>query len=142
MSVFAISQWHKKARPNPTYKDFNVQLGCHVEEFVEMLDSLVLDGYYKSPLVHRLTKLADGLKQGSVEVAGYNPEKFLDSLCDQIVTAVGVGHTADMAISTAVAEVNRSNFSKFDQNGNPIKDANGKIIKGPNYAPPDLHGLY
>jgi len=40
MSVDSIEMWHKRARPNPTDKDFNVQLGCHFEEIVEMLDAL------------------------------------------------------------------------------------------------------
>lgn len=37
----------------------------------------------------------------------------------------------------ALQEVNRSNWSKFE-NGEPIFDENGKIKKGPNYRPPDL----
>ena len=60
------------------------------------------------------------------------------SLCDQIVTAVGVAHCAGMKIVDGLHEVNRSNWSKFDENGEPILDETRKIIKGPNYTKPDL----
>jgi len=41
-----------------------------------------------------------------------------------------------------VRRVNHSNWSKFDTDGKPLYDKNGKVLKGPNYAPPDLGGLY
>ena len=37
-----INKWHQKARPSPDSKAFNVQLGCHLEEVAEMLDTLTL----------------------------------------------------------------------------------------------------
>ena len=37
----------------------------------------------------------------------------LDAICDQIVTAVGVAYMMGMDIEGALAEVNRSNWSKF-----------------------------
>ena len=40
MSVDQIELWHKRARPQPTEADFSVQLGCHFEEIVEMIDTL------------------------------------------------------------------------------------------------------
>lgn len=41
-------------------------------------------------------------------------------------------------MSGALKEVNLSNWSKFDENGNPIFNENGKIVKGENYFKPDL----
>lgn len=35
--------------------------------------------------------------------------------------------------------VHASNMLKFDENGKPYKDITGKVIKGPNYIPPDIH---
>jgi hypothetical protein len=67
---------------------------------------------------------------------------FLDSVADQIVTAAGAGHCAGMQVTEAVRRVNSSNWSKYDTNGKPIFDENGKIAKGPNYEPPNLEGLY
>jgi hypothetical protein len=68
--------------------------------------------------------------------------ELLDSLADQIVTAVGVGHCANMNVPEAVLRVNKSNWSKYDQDGQPIFKPNGKIDKGPNYVEPDLSGLF
>jgi hypothetical protein len=67
---------------------------------------------------------------------------LLDSAADQIVTSVGVGHCAHTNIVKAVDVVNGSNWSKFDKDGQPIFDQNGKILKGPDYKAPDLEGLY
>lgn len=39
---------------------------------------------------------------------------------------------------SASVEVHRSNMSKAGADGNPIIDVEGKIMKGPNYSPPDL----
>lgn len=38
----------------------------------------------------------------------------------------------------ALKEVNRSNYSKFDNEGKPIFLANGKIAKSSNYTPPNF----
>lgn len=64
--------------------------------------------------------------------------EFLDGLGDQIVTAAGTAHMAGMDIVGALGEINRSNFSKLDENGQPILDENKKFIKGPNYFKPNL----
>jgi len=36
------------------------------------------------------------------------------------------------------AEVHRSNMSKLGEDGRPIYREDGKVLKGPNYSPPDL----
>ena len=39
-------------------------------------------------------------------------------------------------------EIHRSNLSKLDENGNPIYREDGKVIKGPNYFPPNLKKFF
>ena len=143
MSVDQIELWHKRARPEPTAEDFNVQLGCHFEEIVEML--AVVNTTHNDALVRARTALswlADGLKKGLVTANITDRKEFLDSIADQIVTGVGCGHCAGMKTTEAVSAVNRSNYSKFDKNGYPIFNENGKVAKGPDYAPPNLEGMY
>lgn len=143
MSVDQIELWHRRARPNPTNEDFNVQLGCHFEEIVEML--AVINTTHNDTLVRARTALgwlATNLKNGAATAYMTDRKEFLDSLADQIVTAVGVGHCAGMKTAEAVVAVNSSNYSKFDKNGYPIFNDQGKIAKGPDYAPPDLEGMY
>lgn len=62
---------------------------------------------------------------------------LLDALADQIVTATGVGTFLGMNVPGALAEVNRSNYSKFED-GEPIFNENKKVMKGKDYTPPDL----
>lgn len=141
-----IELWHQRARPFPTERDFDTQLGCHFEEFVEMLQTLDFecDGttFEVTPLMAAMHDFANALKSGEVKARIVNREMFLDSICDQIVTAVGAGHCADMKTTEAVRRVNASNWSKFNKDGQPIKNEHGKIAKGPDYVPPDLQGLY
>ena len=138
-----ITLWHKRARPEPTEKDFNVQLGCHIEEFVEMLDSLTIrgfPGFFKA--IDTIEEISEKLKAGTLTVSSVDRVDLLDSLADQIVTAVGVGHCAKMDMNAAVQEVNDSNWSKFNYKGFPEFDENGKIKKGERYRKPNLKGMY
>lgn len=66
-----------------------------------------------------------------------DPVDLLDSLADQIVTATGVGTFLGMNVPGAVSEVNRSNYSKFED-GEPVFNENKKVMKGKDYTPPDL----
>jgi predicted HAD superfamily Cof-like phosphohydrolase len=143
-----IEMWHQRARPKPTSKDFHVQLGCHFEEVAEMLETfdLRLDEHdeVRELARQRVAELAVLLKIGHAEVRmdKVSREDMLDAIADQVVTATGVGHCAGMQVTEAVRRVNHSNWSKFDVDGKPLYDKNGKVLKGPNYAPPDLGGLY
>ena len=69
--------------------------------------------------------------------ANSNRLALLDSLADQIVTATGVGTFLGMNVPGALAEVNRSNYSKFED-GEPVFNENKKVMKGKDYTPPDL----
>ena len=139
-----ITLWHKRARPEPTEKDFDVQLGCHIEEFVEMMDALSIyfDDVPVAKALDTLENLADGLKAGVLTVSSTDRGELLDALADQIVTAVGVGHCAKMDMVAAVQEVNDSNWSKFNYKGFPEFDENGKVKKGEHYRKPNLKGMY
>lgn len=149
MSIDIIALWHKQARPSPTERDFNVQLGNHFEEIAEMVETLTVhvDAWPATPGVNTtlhsaLQMFADRLKRGEITATINDREGFLDALADQIVTATGTGYCAGMQMPAAVDEVNRSNFSKFDHNGQPVRDENGKIKKGAHYSPPNLKGMF
>jgi len=147
MSADQIELWHKRARPTPTMDDLNVQLGCHFEEIIEMMDTLVFDSidgqeYVTDDLYGQLFDISQRLKLGLIKAEITERKEFLDSIADQVVTGIGVGHCAGMKTAEAIAAVNRSNYSKFDKNGMPMFDEQGKVMKGPDYEPPDLEGLY
>jgi predicted HAD superfamily Cof-like phosphohydrolase len=143
MSADIIEMWHQRARPNPAPRDFDVQLGCHLEEICEML--AVVNTTHNDTLVRArvaLSWLADGLKKGNVAAEISDRKEFLDAVADQIVTGIGAAYCAHMKPSEALYRVNRSNWSKYDVDGKPIFNEHGKITKGPQYEPPNLEGLY
>lgn len=149
MNFEAIELWHKRTRPEPTEADFNVQLGCHFEEIVEMLDTIEfhVEGFDPTPggitiVAESMKALSEGMKSGSIKAVMTDRKGFVDAVADQVVTAVGTAHCANMKPALAIERVNTSNWSKFDADGNPMRDANGKIKKGDNYVPPDLEGCY
>jgi hypothetical protein len=146
MSVDLIALWHARARPNPNHEDLNVQVGGHFEEVAEMLEEMTGADDYAELLLVKATaavhRLAEAVKAGEAKLFIRDRKQFLDSLGDQIVTATGVGYCARMNIVEGVRRINTSNWSKFDTNGEPVRNANGKITKGPKYTPPDLDGLY
>lgn len=136
-------QWFLKAVPNPTQKNISTQIGCHLEEVVEMLQELLANNPYASNNLRRtideLDELSDRLKndENAFCIDSTKRIAILDSLADQIVTATGVGTFLGMDVPGALAEVNRSNYSKFE-NGEPIFNENRKVMKGKDYTPPDL----
>ena len=65
--------------------------------------------------------------------------EMLDALIDILVVTIGALHSIGGDVEGAWNEVARSNFSKFDDNGNPIRNPDtGKVMKGPNFSPPSL----
>jgi len=144
MNINSIYAWHYEARPYPNDQDFDVQLGCHFEEILEMLDTIKLskDSHYLETAAHAIATLSLALKRKETSARIEDRKEFLDAVCDQIVTGIGAAYCAKMLPVTALEKVDKSNWSKFDEDGRAIRNGSGKIIKGPNYEKPDLSGLY
>ena len=149
MSVDLIHMWHKRARPKPDDRAFNVQLGCHFEEIAEMMETM----RFHEPGVHtdgemtvlylHLKSMADALKSGKRVASVRDRKEFLDAIADQVVTGIGAAYCANMNPSEAIRRVNTSNWTKVDTvTGDFIRDGQGKIMKPSGYKPPDLEGLY
>ena len=85
-----------------------------------------------------IEEIATLLKTGQLKIINVDANAVLDGITDQQVTAIGIGHMLGMDTTGALAEVDRSNFSKFGKDGQPIFDENGKIKKGPHYVKPNL----
>ena len=69
-------------------------------------------------------------KKDLVEVA--------DALTDILYVTYGAGHAFGINLDDCFEEVQNSNMSKLDENGKPIYNESGKVMKGPNYFKPDL----
>ena len=61
-----------------------------------------------------------------------------DALTDILYVTYGAGHAFGIDLDKCFDEVQNSNMSKLDENGNPIYNDSGKVMKGPNYFKPDL----
>ena len=61
-----------------------------------------------------------------------------DALTDILYVTYGAGHAFGIDLDGCFQEVQNSNMSKLDQDGKPIYNESGKVMKGPNYFKPDL----
>ena len=61
-----------------------------------------------------------------------------DALTDILYVTYGAGHAFGIDLDKCFEEVQNSNMSKLDDNGKPINNEHGKVMKGPNYFKPDL----
>ena len=61
-----------------------------------------------------------------------------DALTDILYVTYGAGHAFGVDLDMCFNEVQNSNMSKLDKNGEPIYNEFGKVMKGPNYFKPDL----
>ena len=61
-----------------------------------------------------------------------------DALTDILYVTYGAGHAFGINLDKCFDEVQNSNLSKLDENGEPIFNESGKVMKGPNYFKPDL----
>ena len=61
-----------------------------------------------------------------------------DALTDILYVTYGAGHAFGINLDECFDEVQNSNMSKLDENGKPIYNDSGKVMKGPNYFKPNL----
>ena len=84
-----------------------------------------------SLIKEELNELIEAInKKDLVEVA--------DALTDILYVTYGAGHAFGINLDECFEEVQNSNMSKLDNNGKPIYNDKGKVMKGPNYFKPDL----
>ena len=62
-----------------------------------------------------------------------------DALTDILYVTYGAGHAFGIDLDQCFDEVQNSNMSKLDENGKPIYNEVGKIMKGPKYFKPNLN---
>lgn len=147
-TLHQIKAWFQKAVPFPNDVNIGTQIGVHIEEISEMfapLKDAALNQetndqvqFFHDVLLHAQKCFKTHQRSFQLDYRHLDRLAVLDALCDQIVTAVGVAHMLEMDIEGALQEVARSNDSKFDHNGEPIFNSGQKIMKGPNYFPPEL----
>lgn len=145
VSLSNVGNWFEVGVPREkvTLNRLVAQLGCHFEEVGEMVTAIGLP-----MLGDRLNNLSKEMITTSPDYHHlFNPNTFTkdslvalaDSVADQIVTLVGVAHMLNLDVNKLVTEVNKSNWSKFE-NGKPVNKGD-KIGKGSNYKKPELEDM-
>jgi len=73
-----------------------------------------------------------------------NPDIHADTLkelADLVYVCYQYAANMNWFLDEALDRVHKSNMSKLGDDGKPIYRDDGKVLKGPNYAPPDLRDL-
>jgi len=81
--------------------------------------------------------------EGMLFMHGRNhQEHALKELADLVYVCYQYAENMGWFLDEALNRVHESNMSKLGEDGKPIYREDGKVLKGPNYKPPDLSDLF
>ena len=81
--------------------------------------------------------------EGMLFMHGKNRQsEALKELADLVYVCYQYAENMGWFLDEALHRVHQSNLSKLDEDGNPIYREDGKVLKGPNYKPPNLEDLF
>ena len=86
----------------------------------------------------RLSLIQEELDELKKAIQDKDIVEVADALTDILYVTYGAGHAFGIDLDQCFNEVQNSNMSKLGDDGKPIYNENGKVMKGPNYFKPDL----
>ena len=86
----------------------------------------------------RISLIQEELDELKEAMANNNLLEVADALTDLLYVTYGAGHAFGIDLDKCFNEVQNSNMSKLGEDGKPIYNELGKVMKGPNYFKPDL----
>ena len=86
----------------------------------------------------RYDLIAEELDEFKTAIENKDIKEIADALTDILYVTYGAGHAFGIDLDKCFVEVQNSNMSKLDENGKPIYNDSGKVMKGPNYFKPNL----
>jgi predicted HAD superfamily Cof-like phosphohydrolase len=86
----------------------------------------------------RISLIEEELKEFKDAIFNKDIKEVADALTDILYVTYGAGHAFGINLDNCFSEVQRSNMSKLGNDGKPIYNEHGKVMKGPNYFKPDL----
>ena len=86
----------------------------------------------------RYNLIKEELDEFEESIKEKNLTEVADALTDLLYVIYGAGHAFGIDLDRCFAEVQRSNMSKLGEDGKPIYNEQGKVMKGPNYTKPNL----
>ena len=86
----------------------------------------------------RIDLIKEELEELTEAMQDENLLEVADALTDILYVTYGAGHAFGIDLDKCFEEVQNSNMSKLGEDGKPIYNEAGKVMKGTNYFKPDL----
>ena len=86
----------------------------------------------------RYDLIKEELEELRIAIESKNFLEVADALTDILYVTYGAGHAFGIDLDKCFNEVQNSNMSKLGEDGKPIYNNSGKVMKGPKYFKPDL----
>ena len=86
----------------------------------------------------RYDLIREELEELKVAMESKDLLEVADALTDILYVTYGTGHALGIDLDKCFEEVQNSNMSKLDEEGKPIYNESGKVMKGPKYFKPNL----
>ena len=86
----------------------------------------------------RFELIKEELEEFKFAIEKKDIKEVADALTDILYVTYGAGHAFGINLDECFKEVQNSNMSKLGEDGKPIYNEKGKVMKGPNYFKPDL----
>ena len=86
----------------------------------------------------RVSLINEELEEFKEAIKNNDLKEVADALTDILYVTYGAGHAFGINLDKCFNEVQQSNMSKLGDDGKPIYNDTGKVMKGPNYFKPDL----
>ena len=86
----------------------------------------------------RVSLINEELEEFKEAIKNNDIKEVADALTDILYVTYGAGHAFGINLEKCFGEVQKSNMSKLGNDGKPIYNEKGKVMKGPKYFKPDL----
>ena len=86
----------------------------------------------------RVDLIEEELEELKDAISKKDLKETIDALTDILYVTYGAGHAFGVNLDKCFEEVQNSNMSKLGEDGKPIYNESGKVMKGPNYFKPNL----
>ena len=92
----------------------------------------------KETMQLRYELINEELNELEIAMKSKNLKEIADALADILYVTYGAGYAYGINLDKCFKEVQRANMSKLGNDGKPIYNDKGKVMKGPNYLAPNL----
>ena len=103
-------------------QEVKLKAGCPSDKIVNLRYELIQE---------ELNELKNAMKTK-------NLKEIADALTDILYVTYGAGHAYGIDLDKCFSEVQKSNMSKLGEDGKPIYNEKGKVMKGSKYFEPNL----